>query len=125
MFQWNIRHGKGRWSRDGEEQKGDNKGLCDRCLGPVSLSHKDELDKAQRGNKASINEQQCLKWLDSQEPNSVIYACLGSISSLKAPQLIELSLGLKASSKPFIWVLRGNDTSKEVEKWIKEDGFEV
>ena len=45
------------------------------CIGPVSLSHKDELDKAQRGNKASINEQQCFKWLDSQEPTSVIYAC--------------------------------------------------
>ncbi|XP_022766123.1 UDP-glycosyltransferase 73C6-like [Durio zibethinus] len=93
-------------------------------IGPVSLSHKDELDKAQRGNKASINEQQCMKWLDSQEPSSVIYACLGSISSLKPPQLIELGLGLEASNKPFIWVLRGNETSKEVEKWIKEDGFE-
>ncbi|KAL4352726.1 hypothetical protein GQ457_06G009270 [Hibiscus cannabinus] len=34
------------------------------CVGPVSLSHKDESDKAERGNKASINEQQCLKCLD-------------------------------------------------------------
>ncbi|XWS43524.1 hypothetical protein CRYUN_Cryun16bG0111300 [Craigia yunnanensis] len=84
------------------------------CIGPVSLSHKDELDKAQRGNRASINEQQCLKWLDSQEPSSVIYACLGSISSLRPPQLIELSLGIEASNKPFIWVLRGNDTTKEI-----------
>ncbi|XWS43526.1 hypothetical protein CRYUN_Cryun16bG0111500 [Craigia yunnanensis] len=94
------------------------------CIGPVSLSHKDELDKAQRGNKASINERQCLKWLDSQEPSSVIYACLGSIGSLSSPQLIELGLGLEASNKPFIWVLRGNDIAKRVEKWIKEDGFE-
>ncbi|XWS43530.1 hypothetical protein CRYUN_Cryun16bG0111900 [Craigia yunnanensis] len=94
------------------------------CIGPLSLSHKDDLDKAQRGNKASINEQQCLKWLDSQEPSSVIYACLGSVDSLRPPQLIELGLGLEASNKPFIWVLRGNDTAKEVEKWIKENGFE-
>ncbi|XVE61618.1 hypothetical protein DITRI_Ditri06bG0054800 [Diplodiscus trichospermus] len=93
-------------------------------IGPVSLSHKDEQDKAQRGNKASIDEHQCLKWLDSQEPSSVIYACLGSISSMKLPQLIELGLGLEASNKPFIWVLRENDTANEVEKWIKEDGFE-
>ncbi|KAE8731470.1 UDP-Glycosyltransferase superfamily protein [Hibiscus syriacus] len=48
------------------------------CIGPVSLNHKDESDKAERGNKASINEQQCLKWLDSKEQSSVIYACLGS-----------------------------------------------
>ncbi|KAK8341446.1 hypothetical protein V6Z11_A08G170600 [Gossypium hirsutum] len=95
------------------------------CIGPVSLSHKDELDKAKRGNKASTNQQQCLKWLDSQQPNSVIYACLGSISTVKCPELIELGLGLEASNKPFIWVLRGNDTtSNQVEKWIKEDGFE-
>ncbi|KAH1106737.1 hypothetical protein J1N35_010505 [Gossypium stocksii] len=95
------------------------------CIGPVSLSHKDELDKAERGNKASISEQQCLEWLDSQQPNSVIYACLGSISTVKCPELIELGLGLEASNKPFIWVLRGNNTtSNQVEKWIKEDGFE-
>ncbi|MBA0854409.1 hypothetical protein Goshw_030104, partial [Gossypium schwendimanii] len=43
----------------------------------------------------------------------------------KCPELIELGLGLEASNKPFIWVLRGNDTtSNQVEKWIKEDGFE-
>ncbi|KAE8692509.1 UDP-glycosyltransferase 73C2 [Hibiscus syriacus] len=94
------------------------------CIGPVSLSHKDESDKAERGNKASINEKQCLQWLDSQETNSVIYACLGSISSVRCPELIELGLGLEASNKPFIWVLRGNETSDEVDTWIKEDGFE-
>ncbi|KAG4161592.1 hypothetical protein ERO13_D01G065300v2 [Gossypium hirsutum] len=95
------------------------------CIGPVSLSHKNELDKAERGKKASINEQQCLKWLDSQEPNSVIYACLGSMSTMKSPELIELGLGLEASNKAFIWILRGNnDASNQVMKWIEEDGFE-
>ncbi|MBA0625197.1 hypothetical protein Godav_010425 [Gossypium davidsonii] len=95
------------------------------CIGPVSLSHKNELDTDKRGNKTSINKQECLKWLDSQEPNSVIYACLGSISTIKFPELKELGLGLEASDKPFIWVLRGkNATSNQVEKWIKEDGFE-
>ncbi|XP_039066120.1 UDP-glycosyltransferase 73C1-like [Hibiscus syriacus] len=95
------------------------------CIGPVSLSHKDESDKAERGNKASIIEQQCLKWLDSKGAKSVIYACLGSISTVKCPELIELGLGLEASKKPFMWVLRGNNTtSNEVEKWMAEDGFE-
>ncbi|KAE8719025.1 UDP-glycosyltransferase 73C5 [Hibiscus syriacus] len=94
------------------------------CIGPVSLSNKNELDKVERGNKASIDEQQCLKLLDSQETNSVIYVCLGSTGTLKCPELIELGLGLEASNKPFIWVLRGNNTpSNEVEKWMEDDGF--
>ncbi|MED6140065.1 UDP-glycosyltransferase [Stylosanthes scabra] len=46
------------------------------CIGPVPLCNKDELDKAQRGNKASINEHHCLKWLDLQQPKSVIYHVL-------------------------------------------------
>ncbi|OMO81852.1 UDP-glucuronosyl/UDP-glucosyltransferase [Corchorus capsularis] len=94
------------------------------CIGPVSLSHKDELDKSQRGNNASINDHECLKWLDCQEPNSVIYVCLGSMSRLRLSHLKELGLGLEASNKPFIWVLRGNDISKKVVNWMKEEGFE-
>ncbi|CBI30180.3 unnamed protein product, partial [Vitis vinifera] len=52
------------------------------------------------------------------------YACLGSISGLTALQLIELGLGLEASNRPFIWVIRGGEKSKELERWILEEGFE-
>ncbi|MED6152520.1 UDP-glycosyltransferase [Stylosanthes scabra] len=94
------------------------------CIGPVSLCNKDELDKAQRGNKASINEHHCLKWLDLHQPKSVIYACLGSLCNLTAPQLIELALAMEASNKPFIWVIRDGKNLQELENWIKEEGFE-
>ncbi|GMJ11341.1 UDP-glucosyl transferase 73C1 [Hibiscus trionum] len=95
------------------------------CVGPVSLCNKDAIDKAQRGNKASIDEQQkILRWLDSQETGTVIYACLGSLSNVTHSQSIELGLGLEASIRPFIWVIRGSDASNEVEKWISVDGFE-
>ncbi|XWS57355.1 hypothetical protein CRYUN_Cryun09bG0167400 [Craigia yunnanensis] len=94
------------------------------CIGPVSLCNKDALDKAQRGNKASVDEHQCLRWLDSQKPGSVIYACLGSQSNVIPSQSIQLGLGLEASNTPFIWVIRGSDTANEIEEWILEDGFE-
>ncbi|QHN95750.1 UDP-glycosyltransferase [Arachis hypogaea] len=42
------------------------------CISPVSLSNKDYLDKAQRGNKVSTEEWIHQKWLDSQKPKSVI-----------------------------------------------------
>lgn len=97
------------------------------CVGPVSLCNKDALDMAQRGNNnniAAVDEHQCLRWLDSQEPGSVIYACLGSQSNVIPSQSIQLGLGLEASNRPFIWVVRGNEAGKEVEKWILEYGFE-
>ncbi|KAH7553496.1 hypothetical protein JRO89_XS12G0018800 [Xanthoceras sorbifolium] len=93
-------------------------------IGPVSLYNKDYLDKAQRGKTASIDEYQILKWLDSQNPSSVIYVCLGSICNLIPVQLTELGLGLEASERPFIWVIREGDNSKELRKWTIENGFE-
>ncbi|OIW11313.1 hypothetical protein TanjilG_20462 [Lupinus angustifolius] len=94
------------------------------CIGPVSLSNKGHLEKAQRGKNGSIDEWQHQKWLDSQKPGSVIYACFGSLCNLTPPQFIELGLALEASKRPFIWVIRESSTSEALEKWIKEDGFE-
>ncbi|KAG8647165.1 UDP-glycosyltransferase 73C1-like [Manihot esculenta] len=94
------------------------------CIGPVSLYNKNSLDMVQRGNKASVEGSECFKWLDSQQPGSVIYVCFGSICNLLTSQLIELGSGLEASNRPFIWVLRGGGKSKEIEDWIVEDGFE-
>ena len=95
------------------------------CVGPASLCNKELLDKAQRGNKPIVDEHECLKLLGSWEPSSVVYVCLGSLCNLTTPQLVELGLGLEASNKPFIWVIKGrNIKSEELEKWIAEDGFE-
>ncbi|CAJ1968843.1 unnamed protein product [Sphenostylis stenocarpa] len=94
------------------------------CIGPVSLSNKDELDKAERGNKASIDEHFCMKWLDLQKQRGVIYACLGSMCNITPQQLIELGLALEVSNRPFIWVIREGSQLEPVEKWIKEEGFE-
>ncbi|MED6182109.1 UDP-glycosyltransferase [Stylosanthes scabra] len=94
------------------------------CIGPVSLSNNSNLDKAQRGNKASIDEHYCMKWLDLQNPKSVVYVCLGSICNLTSLQLIELGLALEASKRPFIWVIREGNHLEALEIWFKENGFE-
>ncbi|KAK4436851.1 UDP-glycosyltransferase 73C3 [Sesamum alatum] len=80
----------------------------------------DYSDKAERGN---IGEHEyCLKWLDNKEPGSVVYVCLGSQAGLATSPLIELALGLEASSRPFIWVLK--NASEESQKWLFEEKFE-
>jgi hypothetical protein len=94
------------------------------CIGPVSLYNKDNLDKSQRGNKASIHSNQCLKRLDSRSASSVLYVCLGTLSCIEPQQLIELGLALEASNRPFIWVIRKGYKSDEVEKWISKERFE-
>ncbi|KAK7245053.1 hypothetical protein RIF29_39884 [Crotalaria pallida] len=94
------------------------------CIGPVSLCNKDELDKAQRGNNDSFNQQHCLEWLDLHKPKSVVYVCLGSLCNLIPSQLMELALALEATQRPFIWVIREWVQFEELEKWISEEGFE-
>ncbi|XP_057983466.1 UDP-glycosyltransferase 73D1-like [Malania oleifera] len=95
------------------------------CIGPVSLYSKAHSDKFERGNRASIEEKECLGWLDSKKPCSVIYACFGSQCRLVASQLIELGLGLEASNHPFIWVIKTEESMiAELEEWLKENKFE-
>ncbi|KRG96070.1 hypothetical protein GLYMA_19G187600v4 [Glycine max] len=80
--------------------------------------NRNQLDKAQRGNKASSDAHSCMKWLHLQKTNSVIYVCLGSICNLIPLQFIELA------KKPFIWVIRERNQTQVLNKWIKESGFE-
>ncbi|KAK9697222.1 hypothetical protein RND81_08G022800 [Saponaria officinalis] len=47
-----------------------------------------------------------LEWLDSQNPNSVIYASFGSTTIMTKEQLIEFAWGLANSKRPFLWVVR-------------------
>ncbi|XP_054800650.1 UDP-glycosyltransferase 73C4-like [Prosopis cineraria] len=100
------------------------------CVGPVSLSDKNFMDEAQRGNTDSNQEEEeeegqyLMKWLDSWPARSVIYVCLGSLNNVTPGQLMELGLGLEATGRPFIWVLRDSNRREEMEKSLKEDGLE-
>lgn len=95
------------------------------CIGPLSLCNNDNPDKAQRGNKSSFEKEDCLKkWLDSWQPESVVYVCLGSLSHTTVVQFVELALGLEASGYPFILVVKLGERQVPIEKWILKNGFE-
>lgn len=49
---------------------------------------------------------ECLRWLDSKEPDSVMYVNFGSIASLTQDQLLEFALGLANSNHRFLWAIR-------------------
>ncbi|KAF7848571.1 hypothetical protein BT93_L1835 [Corymbia citriodora subsp. variegata] len=93
-------------------------------VGPFFLCSKEIEDKAHRGNQASIDQHECLKWLDSKQPNSVIYICFGSIANFDDAQLHEIAVGLEASGQQFIWVVKKDPNVEEgKEKWLP-NGYE-
>ena len=92
-------------------------------VGPMCLCNQDINAMAARGNKASLDEAQCLRWLDSMKPGSVTFVSFGSLACTAPRQLVELGLGLEASKKPFVWVIKAGDKFPQVEEWLAE-GFE-
>ncbi|XP_008219468.1 PREDICTED: 7-deoxyloganetin glucosyltransferase-like [Prunus mume] len=58
------------------------------------------------GSNLWTEEPMCLDWLDSKEPNSVVYVNFGSITVMTAEQLIEFAWGLANSNQTFFWVIR-------------------
>eukprot|EP00253_Pinus_taeda_P024979 PITA_24979 len=63
-------------------------------------------DSAIRGKKSSIDEEQCLEWLNSKSPASVLFVSFGSEVGPSVEETRELALGLETAQKPFIWVLQ-------------------
>ena len=93
------------------------------AVGPFSLYNKDLTDMVVRGNKTSIDANRCMSWLNAREPKSVVYVSFGTLTFVGASQLMEVGLGLEASSHPFVWVIKNNEMSHEVEEWLSK-GFE-
>ncbi|KAL0453127.1 UNVERIFIED_CONTAM: Zeatin O-glucosyltransferase [Sesamum latifolium] len=61
------------------------------------------------GKKPDGPRHECLKWLDKQEPKSVLFVSFGTTTSLPDEQIKELATGLEESEVKFIWVLRDAD----------------
>ncbi|CAI9304200.1 unnamed protein product [Lactuca saligna] len=56
----------------------------------------------------------CVKWLDCQNPKSVIYVCFGSMVNFLEAQITEIALALEDSKQPFIWVVRKKFGDEEI-----------
>eukprot|EP00253_Pinus_taeda_P010749 PITA_10749 len=55
----------------------------------------------------------CMDWLSTKAPASVVYVSFGSLTVLSKEQIHEIALGLKTSGYPFLWVIRGEINSEE------------
>ncbi|KAI3835906.1 hypothetical protein MKW92_025542 [Papaver armeniacum] len=77
-------------------------------VGPLhSLLHQIPLSESQSlGSNMWVEDSKCLEWLDSKEPNSVVYVNFGSVTVMNTQQLIEFAWGLANSKHNFLWIIR-------------------
>ncbi|KAG5538690.1 hypothetical protein RHGRI_019301 [Rhododendron griersonianum] len=60
----------------------------------------------QTGSGDGSDRPECLKWLDDQPSQSVLFVSFGSGGTLSHDQINELALGLEMSGQKFLWVAR-------------------
>jgi hypothetical protein len=70
------------------------------------LNHSNNDPLKSIGYNLWVEETECLHWLNSKAPNSVLYVNFGSITVMPPQQLTEFGWGLANSKHPFLWVIR-------------------
>ncbi|KAI3692526.1 hypothetical protein L6452_32343 [Arctium lappa] len=106
-------------------------------IGPLQLLL-DRIPEQEKHNQVSNfngyslmkEEPECFQWLQSKEPNSVIYVNFGSTTVMSLEELIEFGWGLAESGYYFLWIIRSNlvvgesaALPREFEEYINEKGF--
>ncbi|KAJ6832317.1 UDP-glycosyltransferase 91C1-like [Iris pallida] len=63
------------------------------------------------------------KWLDEQEPSSVVYAAFGSEVKLTREQVQAIALGLELSQLPYLWALRAGTIPEGIREGARGRGL--
>ncbi|KAL6962330.1 7-deoxyloganetin glucosyltransferase [Sarracenia purpurea var. burkii] len=77
-------------------------------IGPLHLlmNQIDDDSLKPMGSNLWKEDIECLEWLNSKEPNSVVYVNFGSITVMTPSQLVEFAWGLANSNQTFLWIIR-------------------
>ncbi|KAH7835029.1 hypothetical protein Vadar_022195 [Vaccinium darrowii] len=77
-------------------------------LGPLQLMVNQVSDERLKSMQSNLwkEESQCIDWLDTKKPNSVLYVNFGSITVMTPKQLEEFAWGLANSGNDFLWIIR-------------------
>ncbi|KAL5711888.1 7-deoxyloganetin glucosyltransferase [Ranunculus cassubicifolius] len=95
-------------------------------IGSLHLLINQVTDKAGLGSLGSNlwKEEECLQWLDTKAPNSVVYVNFGSITVMTLNQITEFAWGLANSKQTFLWAIRpdlvSGDTAMLSQEFIAE-----
>ncbi|KVH98233.1 UDP-glucuronosyl/UDP-glucosyltransferase [Cynara cardunculus var. scolymus] len=107
-------------------------------VGPLQLllNHLSSADEANKFDSSGCymsfwkEEPECVKWLQSKEPNSVVYVNFGSIAVMSKQELMEFGYGLVNSNHYFLWIIRpdlvlgeSGVLPPEFQEMVKKRGF--
>ncbi|KDP27235.1 hypothetical protein JCGZ_19934 [Jatropha curcas] len=87
-------------------------------IGPLIANY----NTGSSGSQLWQEDSSCLKWLDQQKPQSVIYVAFGSTTIFNQTQFQELALGLQLTEKPFLWVVRPGITEEYPDEFQGRNG---
>ncbi|XP_059451813.1 7-deoxyloganetin glucosyltransferase-like [Corylus avellana] len=81
---------------------------CVYAIGPLQLllNHLSKDPLKSIGYNLWKEDTECLNWLNSKAPNSVIYVSFGSVIVMTPQQLAEIGWGLANSKFTFLWIIR-------------------
>ena len=68
-------------------------------------------------------DRECIAWLDTALPSSVIFVSFGSLVNSTVDQVKEIAEGLEASEQPFLWVIRSNAIEGHSWSGVLPEGF--
>ncbi|PWA63866.1 UDP-glucuronosyl/UDP-glucosyltransferase [Artemisia annua] len=79
-------------------------------IGPLNLLENKIVDKTLASLKSNLwkEDAECLSWLDTKAPSSVIYINFGSITVMTPQQLVEFGWGIAKSNYSFLWIIRSD-----------------
>ena len=89
-------------------------------VGPLYKNPK-ALNAAVRGDFMKADD--CIGWLDSKPPSSVVYISFGSVVYLKQEQVDEIAYGLLNSDLQFLWVMKPQHKDARLELVVLPEGF--
>ncbi|KAI3770187.1 hypothetical protein L6452_01311 [Arctium lappa] len=77
-------------------------------IGPLHLMQQHVHDDRLNHIRSNLWKEDmcCITWLDTKDPDSVVYVNFGSITIMTKEQLIEFGWGLANSKKDFLWITR-------------------
>ena len=89
-------------------------------VGPLYKNPK-ALNAAVRGDFMKADD--CIGWLDSKPPSSVVYISFGSVVYLKQEQVDEIAYGLLNSGLQFLWVMKPQHKDAGLELVVLPEGL--